>query len=243
MSQNIQDESSFFDQLAVQKFEYSALKKKCFEKLFFELSKSISSKQKINIIDLGCGTGNFTSKLLSLNGQIYGCDISKKSIKIANELYPKVNFSIQNIEKLSFEDNYFDIVIFSGVLHHFDDLSPPLIEAKRILKKDGTLFAYDPNLHNPFYWLLRRKNSMFYSNEGVTKNEEPLTKNKIIKAMQLQKFKNIQVYGLSSMPFESVGSNKLSYFMPLYNFVDYLLNIVPYVRNIFGSFLITKGRK
>ena len=83
MSQNIQNEKKFFDELAEEKFQYSALKKKCFEKLFIELSKSIINNKKINIIDLGCGTGNFTGKLLSFKSEIYGCDVSEKSIKLA----------------------------------------------------------------------------------------------------------------------------------------------------------------
>ena len=242
MSQNIQNEKKFFDKLAEEKFQYTALKKKCFEKLFIELSKSIINKKKINIIDLGCGTGNFTGKLLSFKSEIYGCDVSEKSIKLAKKLHPEINFSVQNIEKLSFENNYFDVVIFSGVLHHFNNLNLPLMEAYRVLNKDGILFSYDPNLHNPYNWFLRKKNSKFYVSTGVTINEEPLTKNKIINAMQLQKFKNIKVYGISNMPFESVAG-KLSFFVPLYNFVDYLFDIVPFIRNIIGSFLITKASK
>lgn len=242
MSQDVHNEKKFFDDLAEEKFQYSALKKKCFEKLFIELSKFIIDKERINIIDLGCGTGNFTAKLLSFKSEIYGCDVSEKSIKVAKKLHPKVNFSVQNIEKLSFEDNYFDVVIFSGVLHHFENLNPPLLEAFRVLKKDGVLFSYDTNLFNPFYWLLRRKNSIFYVSAGVTANEEPLSKKKIINAMQSQKFKNIKVYGISSMPLESVPG-KLSFFVPLYNLLDYLLDIVPFVRNNVGSFLITKANK
>ena len=83
---------------------------------------------------------------------------------------------------------------------------------------------------------------MFYVSAGVTANEEPLSKKKIINAMQSQKFKNIKVYGISSMPLESVPG-KLSFFVPLYNLLDYLLDIVPFVRNNVGSFLITKANK
>ena len=82
MTQNKKKEIVFFDKLAEEKHEFSALSEKSFERLFSELSKSLMKKPKnIKILDLGCGTGNFTKKLSLLSDQIYGCDISPKSIK------------------------------------------------------------------------------------------------------------------------------------------------------------------
>ena len=216
----------------------------CFQKIFIELSKSIINQPKnIKIMDLGCGSGNFTKKLPLISDQVYGCDISPKSIKRANYLYPKINFSVQDIENLSFENDFFDVIIFSGVLHHFDNLHEPLKEAKRILKKDGLIFSYDPNLKNPFFWLYRRKNSLFYSKKGVTENEEPLKQKEIENMMKLHNFNNIDIYAISNMPMKSIGDKKLSFLIPFYNYADYLLNIVPFIRNSIGSFLITKGQK
>ncbi len=244
MAQNKKKEIVFFDRLVEEEHEFSSLSEECFQKIFIELSKSIINQPKnIKIMDLGCGSGNFTKKLPLLSDQVYGCDISPKSIERANYLYPKINFSVQDIENLSFENDFFDVVIFSGVLHHFDDLNKPLLEAKRILKKDGLIFSYDPNLKNPFFWLLRRKSSWFYSKEGVTENEEPLKKTEIEKIMQFHNFKKIEVYGISNMPMKSIADKKLSSFITLYNCADYLLNIIPLLRNSIGSFLITKGRK
>ncbi len=244
MTQDKKKEIIFFDELADEKHEFSALSEKCFQRLFDELSKSLIDKTKnIKIIDLGCGTGNFTKKLPLISDQVYGCDISPKSIKQASYLYPKIKFSVQDIENLSFENNFFDIIIFSGVLHHFSDLTKPLSEAKRILKKDGLIFSYDPNRNNPFFWLYRRKSSFFYSQKGVTENEEPLKQKELEKIMQHHDFKKIEVYGISNMPMKSIGDKKMSFLLPLYNFADYLLDIIPFVRKSIGSFLITKGRK
>ena len=61
--------------------------------------------------------------------------------------------------------------------------------------------------------------------------------------MQFHNFKKIEVYVISNMPMKSIGDKKLSFFIALYNFVDYLFNIIPPLRNSIGSFLITKGRK
>ena len=128
-------------------------------------------------------------------------------------------------------------------MHHFNDLTKTLSEAKRILKKDGLIFSYDPNRNNPFFWLYRRKSSWFYSQKGVTENEEPLKKVELEKIMQYHNFKKIEVYGISNMSMKSVGDKKVSFLLPLYNLADYLLDIIPFVRKSFGSFLITKCRK
>ena len=244
MAQDKKKEISFFDKFIEKNYEYLGLSAKSYDKLFSELSKSLDlQQQKFKIIDLGCGTGTFTKKLSLLSNKVYGCDISSKSIKRAISFYPEINFSTQNIENLSFENDFFDVVIFSGVLHHFDDLHKPLMEAKRILKPDGLIFSFDPNLQNPFFWLFRRKKSWFYSNKGVTDNEEPLTKNKIKIVMRSCQFKKIEVYGISNMSYKYIESTKLSLLLPIYNFVDNLIDIIPWVKNTIGSFLITKVRK
>ena len=178
-----------------------------------------------------------------LNSEVYACDISPKSIEKASNLYPKINFSVQDIEKLTFENNFFDVVVFSGVLHHFDNLDPPLNEAKRVLKPDGLIFSFDPNLYNPFFWLYRRKKSWFYSNEGVTDNEEPLTKKRVKNVMESFQFKQIEIYAISNMSYKYIENKKLSLLLPIYNFADYLLDIIPFIKKAIGSFLITKARK
>ncbi len=244
MFQNKENEIEFFDKFVNENEEYIGLSENSYDRLLFELSTSIkASRKKFKILDLGCGTGSFTKKLTSLGSEIYGCDISPKSITRAKKLHPEINFSVQDIENLSFHENYFDIVIFSGVLHHFVDLKKPLKETKRILKENGLLFSFDPNINNPFFWLYRRKNSWFYSNEGVTKNEEPLSKKKKISEMKFCGYKNINVYGISNMSYKYIKNKKLSLLLPMYNFADYLLNTIPFVRNGVGSFLITKSRK
>ena len=111
MYQDKEKEIEFFDQFIEEKKEYVGLSSKSYDKLFNELSKFLTAKdQQIHIIDLGCGTGTFTKKLSLLNGEIYGCDISSKSIAQAIKLNPKVKFSVQDIESLSFENDKFDFI-------------------------------------------------------------------------------------------------------------------------------------
>tara|TARA_Y100000034_G_scaffold38331_2_gene47116 strand:+ start:1302 stop:1526 length:225 start_codon:yes stop_codon:yes gene_type:complete len=68
-------------------------------------------------------------------------------------------------------------------------------------------------------------------------------KKKIISEMKFCGYKNINVYGISNMSYKYIKNKKLSLLLPMYNFADYLLNTIPFVRNGVGSFLITKSRK
>jgi len=93
-------------------------------------------KKGDKILEFGCGTGAFTDyiKDLETDLDVTGLDISGECIKSAQEKIKGVNFIKGDIERTEFEDNSFDIVIASGVLHHFPDLYPAIKESLRILK-------------------------------------------------------------------------------------------------------------
>lgn len=81
-------------------------------------------KPKDKILDFGCGNGRLFEFLKDKSVDYYGVDVSQNLINIARERYP--NFS-KNITKnsgkakLSFPDNYFDVVVSIAVFHHFPD--------------------------------------------------------------------------------------------------------------------------
>jgi ubiquinone/menaquinone biosynthesis C-methylase UbiE len=63
-------------------------------------------------------------------------------LRIANEKLKKseiknIDFQIQDSYKLSFDDNSFDIVIASNLLHLLYEPEKPVKEIKRVLKENG----------------------------------------------------------------------------------------------------------
>ena len=100
-----------------------------------------------------------------------GVDISPKLIEIASGKYPNVEFRVGNILRMEDPDESFDVVLYSGVLHHFPEMDPVLEEGLRILKKGGCLLAFDPNQSNPAMWLYRNPASPLFSPVGKTENE------------------------------------------------------------------------
>lgn len=96
------------------------------------LSFYLSFKNK-KILDCGCGTGELMKLLYPLSEEIVGCDISKKSIEVANELLNnKCKILHTDMTNLNLETNYFDIIIALGSMEHCLDISLALKELYRV---------------------------------------------------------------------------------------------------------------
>lgn len=113
------------------------------------------------ILEIGCGQG-FNTYLLSKNklNSVIGIDLSVKDIKIAQQRYPGITFSMMNAEKLKFKDNSFDYVIALQILEHVDNLDQVLDEIARVLKVKGRLVASIP-FYKSEKWLLKVRPSYF----------------------------------------------------------------------------------
>ena len=110
--------------------------------------KLVSSKEKISILDLGCGDMPFKAFFLG---------ISEKFIGIDNDPNSQADI-IQDIsEALPFKSNSFDLVILSEVLEHLEEPLRVIENIKRILKNDGFLF-----ISSPFAFPIHAKPHDFY---------------------------------------------------------------------------------
>jgi len=98
------------------------------------------------ILDAGCGAGRNLHWFLKEGIEIYGVDqdsITIDELINANPLLPAGRFQACPVEHLPFENNFFDHIISSAVLHfangvsHFKDM---LAEMIRVLKPGGSLF-------------------------------------------------------------------------------------------------------
>ena len=129
-------------------------------------SQIFTSIKDINneILDLGCGAGFWLSQFASRNfSRLHGADITKNALKISKKRLEYENFdatlSIQNAEKTTFDNEFFDHVNCQGVIHHTPNPSNCIKEIARILKPNGTavISVYYKNflLHNWRYisWL------------------------------------------------------------------------------------------
>lgn len=245
MLQKKKSEIEFFNQFA-DNCGYDVFGETGYHRLINEFLKYLSpykrEKGKFKIIDLGCGTGSFTSRLHKYGFDLMALDISPRCISYARENYPDIEFMVGDIEHLDFDNNVFNVVFLSGVLHHFPKLSHVLSECHRVLKKGGILLGYDPNRANPFMWLARAKQSPFYSSKGITENERLLSAREINEALVSGGFSEKKVYGISGIIYKYID-NKFSFLiLPIYNFIEKIMDLTA-LRYKFGSMLITYAKK
>ncbi|HWR26730.1 MAG TPA: class I SAM-dependent methyltransferase [candidate division Zixibacteria bacterium] len=176
MNKRIQNEAAFHDKkilnsirIPTTKF-YSITQK---SKLHYEHAiTSISAGKRV--LEYGCGTGSLAFQLAEIGAQVIGIDISQEAITIAKKtaerrgLSSNISFYLMNAEKLDFDDNYFDIICGSAILHHLD-LDKSLMEIRRVLKGTGIAFFLEPLGHNPLINLYRK-----CTPELRSTNERPL---------------------------------------------------------------------
>jgi ubiquinone/menaquinone biosynthesis C-methylase UbiE len=98
------------------------------------------------ILDAGCGGGRNMTWFIGNDINLFGVDSSEAAILNLRNKYahlPKENLQVAQVENLLFDDNFFDHIISSAVLHfarsvfHFKEMMAEMI---RVLKPNGTLF-------------------------------------------------------------------------------------------------------
>lgn len=104
-------------------------------------------RRKINILELGCGPGPNVWYFAREGFNAYGIDMSstaiEKAIKRIEEEGLSAVLAVGDIEKLPYPDAFFDCVVDNECLYcsPLKKAEAILKEAKRVLKKSGTLFS------------------------------------------------------------------------------------------------------
>ena len=113
------------------------------EKIKFILEETGEGKL---VLDVGCNDGFIGEMLIKKQNKVFGLDIVKNNLEIAESrgLIVK-NVNVEK-EKLPFKNNYFDVVILGDIIEHVFDTDRLLREARRILKTGGKLIVTTPNI-------------------------------------------------------------------------------------------------
>jgi len=105
-------------------------------------------------LDIGCGTGNYTSALHQKGITITGVDPSLKMLDKANAKNPNINWIQGSAENIPFENNSFDAALASLTLHHWDSLYDGFKELNRVLKTGGGITIFTSTKKQMLgYWL------------------------------------------------------------------------------------------
>jgi SAM-dependent methyltransferase len=129
---------------------------------FFDSNNDYFAKYKIDIIkkhidgtpkrilEYGCGIGR-NLKYLSQHFEhslIYACDISQRSLEIAKDDNPTVNFFLLDHDTII---EKFDLILVALVFHHIEpELRTNVIrDISNLLAEGGNIFIFEHNPYNP----------------------------------------------------------------------------------------------
>lgn len=104
------------------------------------------------LLDLGTGPGYLPIEIMKRSSgiKIDGIDLSGKLIKTAQfnafkaGVSDQLHFEVGNAARLRFDDDVYDMVISTGMLHMLRNPIKVLKECHRVLKPDGEAWIYDP---------------------------------------------------------------------------------------------------
>ena len=112
------------------------------------------------VLDYCCGDGDLTIFLAENGAEAFGIDISPVSIqnakeKAKNKGLKNASFLVMDAEKLEFDNDFFDLIVCSGVLHHLN-IEKAYQELSRVLKPGGKIICDEPLVYNPIFQLYRK---------------------------------------------------------------------------------------
>jgi SAM-dependent methyltransferase len=114
----------------------------------------------MTIVDVGCGTGDFTRYLARLNpgkGQIIGVDARAISIKAAEAetkkagLSKRIVFKVGDVNKLPLDSDYADLTCCRTLLMHLPDPLIAVKEMARVTRPGGSVVAVEPGGMRTFH--------------------------------------------------------------------------------------------
>lgn len=118
------------------------------------IGKLLSPRQDGHLLDIGCGSGNYTVALAKLGYKITGVDISEEMLRKARAKSDSITWTKGDARALQFSDGEFDGATCILATHHIQALDKAFSEAHRVLKSGSrfVIFTATPKQMRG-YWL------------------------------------------------------------------------------------------
>ncbi|MBI3354053.1 MAG: class I SAM-dependent methyltransferase [Nitrospirae bacterium] len=188
------------------------------------------------VLDVSCGTGNYSLELKRRGARVIGLDISSEMLSIAKKKAENEGLNIDFIRADAamppFKNNSFDLIT-SILILEFADKPDKMIESwGRLLKSDGRIVIGFLNRYS--LWALKRGIKAIFK-DTIWRDARFYTED------EMRKF-------LIKADIKPLESQEVIYFPPLSN--RSLLNILMIIERMgrrflsgFGAFISIKGRK
>lgn len=122
---------------------------------------------QLDVLDIGCGIGNYHPLLNGTFKSISGVDISSASIETAKQRNPGIDYQDYDGSRLPYPDGSFDLAYTICVIHHVPpaNWSGFVSEMRRVLKPGGLGLVFEHNPLNPL--TMRAVNNCPFDEDAV----------------------------------------------------------------------------
>ena len=136
----MQEHKNFWDKNAGRYDRFMRKDRAAYDEMYELIRPVVRHK---TVLELAAGTGLIAKHIVNAAAHIEATDASPEMIAEAkrDNRSAKLYFSVQDMFRLPYANQSFDVVIVSNALHIVPQPEKALQEIKRVLKDDGTLIA------------------------------------------------------------------------------------------------------
>ena len=91
------------------------------------------------LLDTGCGAGGGGKLASELGAKVYGIDASPEMIFYAKTTVPLGDFRVGDLEKMPYDNNYFDAIMAANSVQYAQNPENALREIRRVRKTGGKI--------------------------------------------------------------------------------------------------------
>ena len=136
----MQEHKNFWDKNAGRYDRFMQKDRAAYEEMYALIRPIVRQK---TVLELATGTGLIAKNIVNAAAHIEATDASPEMIAEAkrDNRSAKLYFSVQDMFRLPYAEESFDVVIVSNALHIVPQPEKALAEIRRVLKDDGVLIA------------------------------------------------------------------------------------------------------
>ena len=135
----IQEHKNFWDKNAGRYDRFMRKDRAAYDEMYELIRPVVRHK---TVLELATGTGLIAKHIVNAAAHIEATDASAEMITEAKRTRSaKLHFSVQDMSRLPYANQSFNVVIVSNALHIVPQPEKALQEIKRVLKDDGVLIA------------------------------------------------------------------------------------------------------
>ena len=136
----MQEHKDFWDRNAGRYDRFMRKDRAAYDEMYAMIRPVVKAK---TVLELATGTGLIAKNIVNAAAHIEATDASAEMIAEAkrDNHSTKLHFSVQDMFRLPYTEESFDVVIVSNALHIVPQPEKALAEIRRVLKDDGVLVA------------------------------------------------------------------------------------------------------